>query len=526
MNVEIGSMKVIKDFTLAEKAKITDDLSLLNPAYVSAKKFTSYSTISIPMYLTYYSQLRNALVVPRGYEIPFKYEVTGDTRFTLENVLYPRFLLKLRETQKEAEKAYLANREAGNGVIVLPTGKGKSILGLHLAKTLKQRVLIIVHKDDLVEGWKADAKLALGLRPKQVGIIKAKEFRIGKQITIATIQTLSKLPQEKLKELRDTFSMVIVDECHHVPAKTFEVVGYFSAKDKVGLTATDIRNDGLGNVIQFYLGKVCYRFKETNDDEDIIPANKVFVKIQNSNVKYNPPTQFSLPNRTVPIDSFYYNDKEWFIKELLLEENKDDLEYFLKEGVIFKKPTNFSKVMKAIWTNQEHLLQVARDIVSEFRKGRSSLVLCIEKEHCRAISNALIAYEVPSSTIQLYYGDATESKTIMKAKAESRECLITIATYAIAKEGTNVKAWERIFLAMTINNELDVIQAIGRGRRQLEGKTKLIVYDYRHNGVKGARNHGQTRDAVYTKLGFNIIGANVIPIQSSRYNIHRGYKRA
>lgn len=215
MQIELGAYKAIRDYTPEQKAKITDELSLLNPAYVSAKKFTSYSRISIPMYLNYYTATREALVVPRGYNIPFKNEVVLDERFNLGNVAYPKFLLKLRGAQEEAAKAYLKASYEGNGdgVIVLPTGKGKSILGLYLAGYLKQKTLIIVHKDDLVDGWKKDCKQAYGLRPKQVGLIKGKVFRIGKQITVTTIQTLSRLSPEKLKELRETFSMIICDEC-------------------------------------------------------------------------------------------------------------------------------------------------------------------------------------------------------------------------------------------------------------------------------------------------------------------------
>jgi hypothetical protein len=110
----------------------------------------------------------------------------------------------------------------------------------------------------------------------------------------------------------------------------------------------------------------------------------------------------------------------------------------------------------------------------------------------------------------------------MKRKAETKEAIITIATYAIATEGTNVRTWERLFLGMSLGNEKDTIQAIGRGRRTCEGKKELIVYDYRHPGIKGIRGHGAKRDEVYKKLGFTYLNEVNKPIQNQMFT--RGLK--
>lgn len=113
MLVEIGAFKIITEYTNEQMERITDDLTLLNPEYVSARKFSSYSKISIPKYLTYYHQLRGAIVVPRGYNIPFEHRIVSDERFTTAPIQYPKFKLKLRTAQKEAVKAYFKTRENG-----------------------------------------------------------------------------------------------------------------------------------------------------------------------------------------------------------------------------------------------------------------------------------------------------------------------------------------------------------------------------------------------------------------------------
>ena len=504
IKVQLGATKILYNLTASEKAKIKDDLMLQNPAYVQAQKYSIYNRISIKKYIEYFDESNGYLSVPRGYKIPFEHEIISDERFTLENVEYPKPLITLRKTQQEAIESYLMSREEGNGVIVIPTGKGKSILGLSIAGKLKQRALVIVHKDDLIDGWKKDAKILYGLRPKQVGLIKGKEFRLGKWITLATIQTLSKLPPEKLQTLREYFSMIIVDEFHHSAAKIYELVNTFPAKDRIGLTATAMRNDGLEKVLYLYFGDVAYQYIESEDDEDIISAQNVYVIVKESNIIYNPPDKYVYPNTTQEVDFVRWTDSRGqhvMHIDYLDEQTKRRL---VNKGVIKKLPLNYHKVMDVIDSNEEFNIMVAKDIISEYSKQKSCLVFCREKEHVRYLKDLLVNFGVPENTILLYYGDNNESKEIMKKKAESGECLITIATYAIATEGTNVKRWERIFLAMTFNNPKDAIQAIGRGRRKREGKDILVIYDYRHPFVKGVKKHGETRDKVYKELGFKI----------------------
>jgi superfamily II DNA or RNA helicase len=502
MKVEISAVQTIYNYKPEQAERIKDDLTLPNPAYANALRYSPYSRIAIPRYLTYYSEGDGVLEVPRGYKIPFPHLITKDERFTLGNVEYPPFLFKLRGTQQEAVDAYIADRGRHNGIIVVPTGGGKSIIGIYLAWKLKQKLLVIVHKDDLISGWKSDIMNSLFLRPCQIGMIKAKRFRIGKQITLTTIQTLSKLPPEKLKELRETFSMIIVDEGHHTPAKTYETSSTFPAYDMLTLTATDIRNDGLRKVMNFHFGDVVYRYQESEDYEDIIPAKNVLIKVINvPDVKFNPPDRF-IDCHTHREVTRYRIDRYEFD---LATADSEDIQWLIDNELIKRKPMDYHAAKKAISESEKYNNIVAKYVKDEYAFKSSCLVFCSEKEHCRELYKLLIDHGIPKSKVQLYYGDSTESKDTIKRKAESREALITIATYAIATEGTNVKSWERIFLADTVGNEKDLIQAVGRGRRTKDGKDKLIIYDFRTPNVKGIRGHGTKRDDVYRKMNFKYI---------------------
>ena len=108
-----------------------------------------------------------------------------------------------------------------------------------------------------------------------------------------------------------------------------------------------------------------------------------------------------------------------------------------------------------------------------------------------------------------YYGDSKEKSEEMMRKAEDKEVLVTLATYAKATEGTNVKSWEVEFLVSSINNKKNVEQATGRIRRVKEGKLNpVIVYDNRYKDCYSLRSHYNTRESVYDKLRYKVKDPN------------------
>ena len=98
-----------------------------------------------------------------------------------------------------------------------------------------------------------------------------------------------------------------------------------------------------------------------------------------------------------------------------------------------------------------------------------------------------------------------ETKAEIKAKAESKEALITLATISISCEGTNVKSWERGFLVSSVANKKDLIQILGRLRRTKDGKSNVFFYDYRHPLMTIIKSHGYKRDSWYKEIGITKI---------------------
>ena len=164
---------------------------------------------------------------------------------------------------------------------------------------------------------------------------------------------------------------------------------------------------------------------------------------------------------------------------------------------------------------------VCKKIMEEYRAGHSIIALFTQKEHINSYYRHLCRY-IPKDQIMLYYGDSKEKSENMMTKAENKEVLVTLATYAKATEGTNVKSWEVEFLVSSSNNSKNVEQATGRIRRRKEGKLNPVkVYDINYADCYSLSGHLSTRLSTYRRLKYTVTG---IKEKKSRGMFSRGYR--
>ena len=517
MNIVRTSRQEVYGLTPEQREKVKESLTYDNPAYKNAKRYGRSKYISIPPYLTYYDEYSvrvaegersKVLTCPIGVNLCEILKVPvipiEDKRRDVQ-VKYPKFLLDLRNDQIRAEKAYMQEVTYAvhpKNIIQLPTGKGKSILALHIAQKLKQRTLILVHKDDLVVGWQKDIKLCFG-EEIEIGLIKAKNRRVGRQITIATVQTLSRMSEEELSSYTNQFGLVVQDECHHVGLNIFNVIDKFNSKYKLGLSATPKRSDGLNFVFDLYFGGLCYKHVITDDDEDIC---SVEVEVLKSPYKFRPFVH----------EGQVFNYYDFDPKEL-----PDKIE-FLDQMDYKERPTvPFLSIDDGAVSSSQTKILVCKKIMEEYRAGHSIIALFTQKEHINSYYRHLCRY-IPKDQIMLYYGDSKEKSEDMMTKAENKEVLVTLATYAKATEGTNVKSWEVEFLVSSCNNSKNVEQATGRIRRRKEGKLNPVkVYDVNYADCYSLSGHISTRLSTYRRLRYTVRG---IKEKKSRGMFSRGYR--
>jgi superfamily II DNA or RNA helicase len=159
----------------------------------------------------------------------------------------------LATLSSEQAAAVDALRAAELGFLVGPPGAGKTVVGCALIAHHRVSTLIIVDRKPLVEQWKARLVTHLDLTAKQVGQIGGGRNKTAGIVDVAMVQSLAR--RDDLAGLTAGYGLVIVDECHHVPAVTFErAVRDIPVRRWVGLTATPYRRDGLQALMAMHCG--------------------------------------------------------------------------------------------------------------------------------------------------------------------------------------------------------------------------------------------------------------------------------
>jgi len=163
-----------------------------------------------------------------------------DDQRVLGESLKARFHGHLTEVQEQAAKSLLAH---DLGVFVAPPGVGKTVVGTYLAAARGRSTLVLVHRKPLLDQWVAQLSLFLGLPPKGIGQIGGGKRTPTGRLDVAMLQSLVR--DGTIDDVVAAYGHVIVDECHHVPAASFErVMGEVKARYVTGLTATPYRRDG------------------------------------------------------------------------------------------------------------------------------------------------------------------------------------------------------------------------------------------------------------------------------------------
>jgi len=144
------------------------------------------------------------------------------------------------------------------GIFVAPPGAGKTVFGAYMAALRGVNTLVLVHRKPLLDQWRAQLQVFLGLTSKEVGQIGGGKRKPTGRIDVAMIQSLAS--SKSVSDLVANYGQVIVDECHHAPAVSFErVMREVRARYILGLTATPYCRDGLQRLLHFQCGPVRFQ---------------------------------------------------------------------------------------------------------------------------------------------------------------------------------------------------------------------------------------------------------------------------
>jgi DNA excision repair protein ERCC-3 len=150
----------------------------------------------------------------------------------------------LRRYQRESISAFAA---AGSGVVVLPCGAGKTLVGLGAMAEVGARTLILVTSTVAGQQWRDELLARTDLQPDQVGEYSGARKVIA-PVTIATYQVLTTRRKGEFRNLElfssEDWGLIVYDEVHLLPAPVFRMTAEIQARRRLGLTATLIREDG------------------------------------------------------------------------------------------------------------------------------------------------------------------------------------------------------------------------------------------------------------------------------------------
>ena len=355
---------------------------------------------------------KKKVYIPRFYGIE-KYGQPQNNSFPLSEPIDLTFEGSLRDIQQQTIDATLkAYENHGGGLVSLDTGLGKTVVALKLVSLMNVKTLIVVHAEFLLEQWVERIKQFLpGAR---IGIIRQERNEVENvDITVGMIQTIIK--RDYPKDFFKGFGQLIIDESHHVMAKTFSSIFYkIQTKYLLGLSATPERKDGLSKVIYWFLGPQIISIKRESGKPSI---QFIFADITGYEEKFNKIGKINNPT---------------MITDLTIHSVRNEL--------------------------------IINVITTHVSLGRKILVLSDRREHCNFILSKLQALGISSG---VYLGG-------MKTKDREQTIVssVIIGTYQASGEGFDVPALDTLILATP---KSDVEQAVGRILRQTNKNEPLVL---------------------------------------------------
>ena len=215
---------------------IEHELTFINPRWEQVENYGRWKNTQ-PQYLHFFTRQNGVLILPRGFISRLRTLLKGhphalvDRTRSLETVELP-FAAELYPYQTHAVQSLMAHRF---GVLEAPPGAGKTVMALKIIACRRQPTLVVVHTKELMYQWLERASHFTGLEASSIGLIGDGQSRIGERLTIGIINSLAKCASE----LKHHIGHLVVDECHHLPARTFsETLSVFDSAFMLGLSAT------------------------------------------------------------------------------------------------------------------------------------------------------------------------------------------------------------------------------------------------------------------------------------------------
>lgn len=359
------------------------------------------------------------------------------------------FAGQLRQDQDDAVTAMLRH---DIGVLQAPTGFGKTVVAAAIMARRNVNTLVLVHRAGLLRQWQERLQTFLNAPPEVIGCIGGGKAKPSGRLDIALIQSLVR--QGEVNQLVQNYGQVIVDECHHIAAASFEaVLRQVKARYVLGLSATPIRRDGLQPILFMQCGPIRHRAAH--------PAGA--------------PQTLELVSRAHQLPAALPNDLP--IQEL----------------------------MRRLAEDQRRSDQIAAEALTAWQEGRKVLVLSERTDHVTAIAAALEPDVPELFVLHGRLGQRQRSITLTALQALPAESArIVVATGRLVGEGFDHPPLDTLLLAMPVSWKGTLQQYAGRLHRQQAGKTSVRIIDWLDIGHPIPQRMWERRLRGYKAMGYEL----------------------
>ncbi|MBU4477535.1 MAG: DEAD/DEAH box helicase family protein [Candidatus Omnitrophica bacterium] len=451
-----------------------------NPEFYKAQAMRM-PTYNKPRVISCFEDKNNYLCLPRGCEgdinvllNEYAVEMCWDDQTNRGRDIKVEFKGVLREEQQEAVDELL---KFDNGILSATTAFGKTVIAAKLIAERKVNTLILVHRQQLLLQWIVrllefliiDEKLPVpekkrGRKKKQsvIGRLGGGKDSLSGIIDIAIMQSLNDAGE--VKEIVKNYGMAIVDECHHIPAFSFEqILKKVNAKYVYGLTATPVRQDGHHPILFMHCGPIRYKVDARKQAEQRPFEHYVIPRFTGFRIAASDDT-------TLSIQELY--------AEMAVDEMRNQL--------------------------------LVDDVINSYENGRNCLVLTGRTAHVELLAKKL-AMKIPDVIVLRGGLGAKETNDLLGriAAMPQDKQLTIVATGTFIGEGFDAPRLDTLFLAMPISWKGTLHQYAGRLHRIYETKKHVQIYDYVDVRIRMLEKMYAKRLTGYAAIGYKAQGESL-----------------
>jgi len=445
---ELESLIETQTLTKIQEA-LEADLTIQNPVYQQARRFSRRRFVKAPKEMKFF-HLRKPKTKP-SFEVPIGYLPKLCQLLKFYQIPYHANDLLVRNPREFNSRINLHDYQSRalndlmtrhRGVLVAPCGSGKTIMAMEALSRRSQKTLILVHTLDLLKQWKERVQEFLEI---QCGVIGDRKKEWQEDIVVATVQTLIR-DKSLVMKLKEDVGTLIVDECHHTPATTFhKIVGQMKPCYLYGFSATPKRQDGLSEVMHFFLGPTLHTILSSD--------------LQKKKQLLRPELKIILT------DFFFAYDRE--------------------------DPESYHQLMESLVTDKERNELIIEELLSH--SSGSNLILSQRVAHCLELHDKLQS-RLPEGSISAVVTGQTGKEEREELLSLTREGKINyLFSTQLADEGLDIRRLENVWLACPSRNTARIEQRLGRVMRTHEEKSRARVFDFVDWNTRVLLNQFKTR---------------------------------